>query len=93
MYLFPGIRLVWSGISLDFSGNNLNKVPPAPYNTTVTKINLKNNVIQEIHWNAFRTYSELAYINLDQNGLRVMHDGVFDHITTLLELSLQTMTL
>ena len=83
------IHLVRSGSSLDFSRNRLTQVPPAPINMTVTVINLENNAIKEICRNDFRTYDDLAKIILDRNGLQVIHDGVFDHITTLRLLSLQ----
>ena len=89
MYLFLRIHLVRTGSSLDFSRNNLTEVPSAPNNMTVTEIDLKNNFIQEIRRNAFRNYTELANINLDGNGLQVIHDRVFDHISTLRVISLQ----
>ena len=83
------IHFVRSGSSLDFSRNSLTQVPPAPNNMTVTNINLENNAIKEIRRNDFRTYHDLAEVDLDLNGLQVIHDGVFDHISTLRVLSLQ----
>ena len=83
------IHLLRSERLLDFSQNSLTQVPPAPNNVTVTEIKLKINAIQEIRRNDFRTYNDLATIYLDRNGLQVIHDGVFDHITTLRLLSVQ----
>ena len=83
------IHLIRNETLLDYSQNSLTHVPPAPNNMTVTEINLKINAIEEIRRNDFRTYNDLAAIYLDRNGLQVIHDGVYDHITTLRLLSVQ----
>ena len=83
------IHLIRNETLLDYSQNSLTHVPSAPNNMTVTEINLKINAIEEIRRNDFRTYNDLAAIYLDRNGLQVIHDGVFDHITTLQLLSVQ----
>ena len=67
IYIVLGIHLVWGGSWLNYSGNDLTEVPPAPNNMTVAEINLENNAIQEIRWNAFRTYNGLAEISFDLN--------------------------
>ena len=72
---------------LDFSNSNLTQVPPAPESITVTVLNLKRNRIEELKQISFRRYHHLIEIDLSSNGLRILHDGVFDNVTTLRKIS------
>ena len=75
------ISLVESKTSLDFSNSGLTEVPPAPTNTTVTKLNLMQNEIRELQRHSFKDYIDLIEINLANNGLQIIHDGVFDMLS------------
>ena len=78
------------GTILNLSNNNLTDVPPPPINiTTVSTLYLQHNFIQQLHRNAFKKYTDLTYFNLNANGLRIIHDGVFENISTLTHLYLQ----
>ena len=79
-------------VRLDASGSehnpglpnsDLTEVPPAPRNSTVTKLVLNQNRIRELHRHSFKGYADIVELFMAKNGLRVIHDGVFDNITTL----------
>ena len=72
---------------LDVSNSGLTQVPPVPESITVTVLKLKGNRIEELQENSFEGYHHLVEIDLSYNGLQVIHDGVFDHITTLTKVS------
>ena len=75
--------------TLDLSYNNLTEVPHAPTGLIVLRLILANNNITELPRNSFNNYNDLIDINLDRNNLQIIHDGVFDHITTLERLRLR----
>ena len=82
MCTFVWVHLVAS-TTLDFSNSDLTEVPPAPRNSTVTKLVLNQNRIRELHRHSFKGYADIVELFMAKNGLRVIHDGVFDNITTL----------
>ena len=88
MYLIFRIRHV-STTLMDLSSSDLTQVPAAHEGITVTTLNLKGNRIEELQQHAFRKYYHLTHIDLSFNGLRIIHDGVFDNVTTLRKISLQ----
>ena len=89
IYLFIGNYFA-RGAILNLSNNNLTDVPPPPINiTAVSKLYLQNNFIRQLHQDAFKMYTDFIYLNLDANGLRMIHDGVFDNISTLTHLYLE----
>ena len=77
------IPLACEASALDLSNSNLEDVPPAPTNVVVKLLNLNRNMIRELHSNSFQNYEALVRIDLSYNGLRIVHDGVFDDIRTL----------
>ena len=89
MYLIFRIRHVNTTL-LDFSSSDLQQVPAAPEGMTVTTLNLKRNRIEELQQHAFRKYHSLTEIDLSFNDLRIIHDGVFDNITTLRKIPLKS---
>ena len=90
MYIFAcvGIYLVAS-TTLDFSNSNLTEVPPAPRNSMVTKLLLNQNKIRELQRHSLKGYTDIIELSMIKNGLRVIHDGVFDNISTLHRLDLK----
>ena len=81
------IHLVAS-TTLDLSNSNLTEVPPAPGNLAVTKLYLNENRIRELQRHSLRGYTDIIEFYMTSNGLRVIHDGVFDNISTLTKLYL-----
>ena len=82
LQLYIWIPLACEASALDLSNSNLEDVPPAPTNVEVKLLNLKRNMIRELHSNSFQNYEALVGIDLSYNGLRIVHDGVFDNIRT-----------
>ena len=78
---------------LDHSNSNLTEVPHAPTGFTVSSLILAGNNITELLRNSFYGYNDLVSIDLSRNMLRIIHDGVFDNITTLEELNLNNNTI
>ena len=91
MYIFAciGIHRVAS-TTLDYSNSNLTEVPPAPGNSTVTKLLLNQNRIRELQRYSLKGYTDIVELSMIKNGLRVIHDGAFDDIGTLDKLYLTT---
>ena len=88
MFAYVGIHLVAS-TTLDFSKSNLTEVPPAPGNLTVTKLLLNENRIRELQRHSLKGYNAIVVFSVTMNGLQVIHDGVFDNISTLYSLDLK----
>ena len=64
-------------------------MPHAPTTFTVSHLILASNNIIELTRSSFENYDDLVYIDLNRNKLRIIHDGVFDHIATLERVTLR----
>ena len=89
IYMFACVNIhLLASTTLDFSNSNLTEVPPAPGNSTVTKLYLNRNIIRELQRHSLKGYTDIVEIYMASNGLRVIHDGVFGNISTLIKLHL-----
>ena len=73
---------------LDYHSCNLNHIPTAPPNNSVTELDCYNNNITELNPAALNNYDFLNVLNVGKNSVTHIRDGSFDHIHNLKELIL-----
>ena len=85
---------LWVGLvattTLNFSNSNLTEVPCSPMSSNVSELLLDDNNIEELPNDSFKNYHHLQNISLSRSNLRIIHDGVFDNITKLINLRLRS---